>query len=47
MFRAVVETRYCGEHEVRLLYGYYALAVDGSTVPLPDIPNGRDERFQA
>jgi hypothetical protein len=38
MFWAVVETRYCEEYEVRLLYGYYALAVDGSTVALPDMP---------
>jgi hypothetical protein len=30
MFRACVEMRYCGEHEIQTLYDYHILAVDGS-----------------
>jgi hypothetical protein len=38
MFRACVEMRYCGEHEIGTLYDYHVLAVDGSSIALPDMP---------
>jgi hypothetical protein len=38
LFRDLVELRYCGEHEISLLYGYQILAVDGSDIALPQMP---------
>ena len=38
MFRACVEMRYCGKHEIAKLHGYQLLAVDGSNIALPDLP---------
>lgn len=43
MFRACVEMRYCGEHEIETLYGYHILAVDGSDIALPDMPGLLEE----
>ncbi|MDR2522427.1 MAG: hypothetical protein LBC93_01820 [Synergistaceae bacterium] len=45
MFQAVVEMRYCGEHEVRLLCGCHVPAVDGSTIALPDMPKLLERRL--
>ena len=38
IFRNSVDMRYCGEHDLALVYGYQVLAVDGSTIALPDVP---------
>jgi hypothetical protein len=43
MFRSCVEMRYCGEHEIKTLYGYHVLAVDGSDIALPDMPGLLEE----
>jgi hypothetical protein len=37
-FRDQIRRRFGGEHEIRLLYGFQVLAVDGSDIALPDIP---------
>jgi hypothetical protein len=37
-FRDLVQMRFCGEHEIRLLHGLQLFAVDGSDLALPDIP---------
>ena len=39
MFKAIVEARYCGEHEIELMHGYQILAIDGSDIALPDMPD--------
>lgn len=39
MFRSLVNMRYCGEHEIELMYGCQILAIDGSDIALPDMPN--------
>jgi hypothetical protein len=38
IFRDLVEQRYCGDHEIKLLHGYQIFAVDGSDVALPAMP---------
>ena len=43
MFRACVEMRYYGEHEITKLYDYQLLAVDGSDIALPDLPTLLEE----
>jgi hypothetical protein len=43
MFRACVELRYCGEHEIETLYDYQILAVDGSSIALPNMPGLLEE----
>jgi Transposase DDE domain. len=38
MFQEIVKARYCGEHEIKLMHGYQILAIDGSSIALPDMP---------
>ncbi len=37
IFRNSVDMRYSGEHDFALAHGYQVLAIDGSTVALPDV----------
>jgi hypothetical protein len=38
LFRDLVRMRFCGEHEITLLHGFQILAVDGSDIALPNMP---------
>lgn len=38
IFRNTVHMRYCEGHDIALLHGYQVLAIDGSTIALPDVP---------
>lgn len=38
IFRNTVHMRYCEGHDIALVHGYQVLAIDGSTIALPDVP---------
>lgn len=42
IFRNTVHMRYCEGHDIALVHGYQLLAIDGSTIALPDVPALRD-----